>query len=163
MYKYFIPLLLSCAIWACQSDHSQQDSQTGSQQIVQSNLSSTPDVTIQKDTTPRPEVTEKGITLATDEKVLDLLNELPEVITANNYIDSLTNHKKGISLMIGKKPTADNPFFQIRAGYNGPEQFEPYYNFYVNALTLKIEVDDVVEGKRLDLAEWRKLRKKRGF
>jgi hypothetical protein len=88
-------------------------------------------------------------------KILDTISKLPEVINRSNYIDSLTNHKQGISLTI-EKPDSGQSDYQVRAGYIGEIRFETYYNFYVNPVTLEIKIDDVVNGEIVALSKWRK-------
>ncbi len=95
-----------------------------------------------------------------ENKILDILSKLPEWEKANNYIDSLTKHKHGLSVTT-EKPSKDKPDYYIRAGYNGEERFETYFHFYVNPQTFEIKIMDLVDGDIVPLNVWRKRELKR--
>ena len=42
----------------------------------------------------------------------------------------------------------------VRAGYNGDERFETYYQFYVNPATMEIKVYDVVNDEKMTVKEY---------
>lgn len=97
-----------------------------------------------------------------EDKILDAIRKLPEVIEREKYLDSLTNHKGHISVMVVSKPSKSQPYYWVKVGYDNELRFETYYNFYVyNAGkgNLEIKYYDVVSGKAITLKEWRKSRK----
>ena len=101
----------------------------------------------------------KGIdttNLPTDDKVFDRIMEIAEVKESNRQIDSLSEHKKGVALMIVERPADGVPYFSVKVGYDGDTRFETYYLFYVDAKTLEVKVEDIVSGEVLSLDEWRK-------
>jgi hypothetical protein len=94
-----------------------------------------------------------------ENKILDLLFSLPEVKMSDRFVDSLTNHRHGISMRIVHRPNRLEKYYTIDAGYNSSERFENYYNFYVWPDKMIIKIVDSYTGRLLTLAEWRKKRK----
>jgi hypothetical protein len=85
-----------------------------------------------------------------ENRITHELMKLPFVIKSNEHIDSLSNHRHGISFMMDA-PNVDE---SVQAGYNGGERFETYYRFLVNPKTMEIKVYDPVEDKVLSLKEY---------
>lgn len=75
-------------------------------------------------------------------KITDTLMQLSFVRESNRYIDSVSDHKHGISFITD---TANNEI-SVMAGYNGEERFETYYNFNINPVTFEIKVMDAGSG-----------------
>lgn len=92
-----------------------------------------------------------------EEKVMAAVMELPESQQAQNYIDSISNHKKGLGGIIDG-PEPGKPEYAVRVGFNGDERFETYYFFYVDTITFKVKIQDVAMDTILPIEEWRKLR-----
>jgi len=90
----------------------------------------------------------------TENSIRDTIMSLPEVKVKNALIDSISNHKNGISLII-EKPTESEKDFYIQAGYNAEERFETYFHFYFNPQTKVISVMDIMDGKKISLEKWR--------
>lgn len=90
-----------------------------------------------------------------EDKILDKVYKLPEVREKELFIDSMTNHKSGISLIIYKKPTPKESYYWVQAGYDNKIRFEPYLNFYVFKKNLEIKYYDPSNGHVLTLDEWR--------
>jgi hypothetical protein len=88
--------------------------------------------------------------------IMDKLFELPEVKRKWKFVDSLTGHKKGISMRVMKRPEGVSNYYWIAVGYDSDLKFETYYNFYVWPDQMTIRYFDTVDGKILTLAEWRK-------
>lgn len=84
----------------------------------------------------------------------DLL-KLPFVLKTDSYIDSLTEHRRGISFMLDSAASNENEI-SVQAGYNGPERFETYYRFFVNPKTREIKVYDPVSDKKLSVKQYLK-------
>jgi hypothetical protein len=97
---------------------------------------------------------------AKGEAILKLIQQLPEFKKSDKYIDSLTNHKKGLDALIFK-PAKGEKNYNVQVGYNGTERFETYYNFYVDSTSYAIKVSDVIEGDIVPLDEWRMREAKR--
>jgi hypothetical protein len=81
--------------------------------------------------------------------------KLPFVIKSSNYIDSFSNHQRGIAFMMDE-PQENETDVSVQAGYNGGERFETYYRFFVNPKTMEIKVYDPVEDKKLTIKEYLK-------
>ncbi len=95
-----------------------------------------------------------------EEKILRLIKDLKEVKASDKYIDSFSNHKKGIATLIFR-PTNGLKDYNVQAGYNGDNRFETYYNFFVDSATYKIKIQDPVQGDIVPMDEWRKREEKR--
>lgn len=92
---------------------------------------------------------------ALESKITDALMKLPFVLKSNNYIDSFSNHQRGIAFMMDA-PQENETDISVQAGYNGGERFETYYRFFVNPKTMDIKVYDPVEDKKLTIKEYLK-------
>lgn len=88
-------------------------------------------------------------------RIKDTLMRLSFVKESNRYIDSISEHKKGISFITD---TANNEI-SVMAGYNGSERFETYYNFTINPGTFDIKVLDPASGEFVTVAEYLKRNK----
>jgi len=80
-----------------------------------------------------------------EERITDKIFALPEVKEKGKFIDSLTHHKNGVSIMIYVKPSAKAPYYWVKVGYDGEVKFETYYNSYVYRKGLVIKFLDTVE------------------
>jgi len=101
------------------------------------------------DTTIRP----------TDGMICDRVFALPEVQKQNRFIDSISGHKHGVSLMISERPKSPTGYYWVQVGYNNEERFEVHLNFYVYLPKLNIKIMDTNTGKLYTLAAWRKLKR----
>lgn len=90
----------------------------------------------------------------TEELIEDTIFSLKEVQEKNKLVDSISNHKQSIAIMI-EKPTDKDKEYIINVGYNGNERFETYYIFYFNPETKQISIEDVIGGSKLPLETWR--------
>jgi hypothetical protein len=96
---------------------------------------------------------------AKEKKILEKITQLPEFKRSNAYIDSLTNHKHGLALMIFE-PEKGEKYYYVKAGFNGSDRFETYYNFYVDSAKLTIKIADALDGGDIiPIEEWRKKEK----
>lgn len=94
-----------------------------------------------------------------ENEIMDKIYHLPEVQESQRLIDSLTNHKSGVSMIIFKTPTQDSPYYWIQVGYNGTLRFEPYYNFYVYPQKgNEIKFLNTMTDSIMSLKDWRKTR-----
>jgi hypothetical protein len=99
-----------------------------------------------------------------EEEIDDKIYALPEVKEKGRFIDSLTHHKRGVSIMIVDKPSAKRPYYWVKVGYDSDLRFETYYNFYVYKKGLVVKfLDTTEEDEIIGLQEWRKRRKQRGY
>ncbi|HAO45667.1 MAG TPA: hypothetical protein PLZ45_09420 [Ferruginibacter sp.] len=118
------------------------------------------DVSVTKDSLP-PQVSNEKETsyihrfpdMVLEHKITAALLRLSFVQKSNSYIDSLSNHKQGISFMLD---SAKDNLVSVQAGYNGEQRFETYYHFYVNPRTMEIQVYDPVEDKTRSVKEYLK-------
>ena len=91
-------------------------------------------------------------------RITNKLFALPEVKMKNIFVDSLTNHKKGISMRVMQKPDKLKKYYWIAVGYDSDLRFETYYNFYIWPDNMIIKYLHPYNGRALTLADWRKSR-----
>jgi hypothetical protein len=91
-----------------------------------------------------------------DDIVLNKIYKIPEVRKKDHFVDSITNHKHGISMIIVQRPNAKEPYYVVQVGYNNKIRFEPYYTFYVYKKNLVIKFYDTIQNEIITLEEWRK-------
>ena len=92
-----------------------------------------------------------------EDKILNAIMSLPEVGKSNSYIDSISNHKKGIASIIDAPENGETDY-SVRVGYNGDERFEVYYFFYVNQKTMQIKILDVITNSVMLYEDWHKMK-----
>lgn len=92
-----------------------------------------------------------------EDTVISRVLGLPEVQAKNSFIDSLTGHRHGISIMVVNYPGDEpgHPRWWVQAGYNSDIRFEPYFNFYVYVPDMTIKVLDPNSNKAIGLEAWR--------
>jgi hypothetical protein len=138
MHRYFI-IMLFLVLAACQNP----GEPAGSNKILPG-----------KDTIPDTQVKMRTMkpALPLADILLDSLNRLPFIITSNRYIDSFSHHRNGMAYIIDSTEKT----WMIRAGFNGRERFESYYQFYVNPHTKEIKVYDAVNDEQIPLSDYMK-------
>lgn len=88
--------------------------------------------------------------------------QLEEVVSKNKLIDSISNHKNGISLMSDSLQIDKVNYYEIKAGYNSEIRYETYYIFYVEKGNCNnIKIFEPIEGNIIKLSEWRINNKKK--
>ena len=92
---------------------------------------------------------------ALENKITDTLMKLSFVKKSNGYIDSFSNHAKGMSFVMD---TVGNKV-SIMAGYDGIERFETYYNFEIDPSTMEIRIMDMESGRMIPVKQYIKQRK----
>ena len=98
-----------------------------------------------------------SLVLTLEDKIMDAVMSLPEVKKANAYIDSISNHKKGIAGIMSE-PEKGETDYGVRVGYNGEERFEVYYFFYVDPKNFQIKILNIITDSVISVEEWRKLK-----
>ncbi|MBK6826414.1 MAG: hypothetical protein IPG86_05925 [Chitinophagaceae bacterium] len=107
-----------------------------------------PETVTGKDTTAvLGPVNEEPMPVAKETAVTDTLLTIPFIIKSNNYIDSFSNHRHGIAFITD---TTDRTYL-VKAGYNGDDRFETYYDFEIDKNSGEIKVMDPVEGDYIPL------------
>lgn len=97
---------------------------------------------------------EEEIPAETEDKLFEIISLLPEFQESSKYIDSLTNHTKGISLMFDKSIDKVSEFY-ITVGFNGEIRFETYYRFLIDTTDWKVKIKDVFAGDYVPVEIWR--------
>lgn len=111
------------------------------------------DQNVQQDTIVKKEIVSE--VTSEEDKMVNAVLALPEVEQVNQYIDSISDHKKGVAAICDGKEEGSNDVC-VRVGYNGDERFEVYYFFYVDPVNMRIKIQDIVNDTILPIEEWRK-------
>ena len=141
MMKTILSTLLLCCLLACNSSSDKTATTNDSLSVVK------------KDSVSQYIHTVSDTTL--EKRITDTLMTLPFVKKSDAYIDSFSHHKHGMSFMVDSLGSGDQEVF-VRAGYNGDERFETYYQFYVVPNTLEIKVYDVINDAKMTVKEYMK-------
>jgi len=97
-------------------------------------------------------------TIVSDEiqnKILGILEKLPEFNRIQNTIDSISNQKKGVATIIEKSDLSEAPGYRVQAGFNGDDRFETFMTFYINSKTFEVKIFSTQSNEVLSLEEWR--------
>ena len=90
-----------------------------------------------------------------DTAIKTIMN-LPETKRQAKYVDSISNHKKGISIMVDSLKIKDENYYEIKTGYDGEFHWETYNIFYVNRKNCKeVLVNDTILGDIIPIDIWR--------
>ena len=92
---------------------------------------------------------------AQEKKVLKLINELPEIKKENARRQKL-GVKHLLKAFIQNTPTKEKKYYSVSVGEDLGDQLRTYDWYTVNPKTFVIKYDDIIEGKSISLAEWRK-------
>lgn len=130
-------LILSGALFVLACNNSKDNKENGNQ-----------DTTV---LTGQAELATDQVPPATD-PITDTLMKLPFIIKSNNYIDSFSNHKHGIAFI----SDTTGQEISVKAGYNGDERFETYYEITIDRKTGEIKVLDPIEGDHIPLKDYLK-------
>ncbi len=91
-----------------------------------------------------------------ESRIADTLMKLSFVKKTDHYMDSLTDHKHGISFIMDSVGTNE---VSVIAGYNGPERFETYYSFAIYPKTFDIMIEYPDTGELVPIEQYIKLNK----
>ena len=140
---------ISMVLTACKS-HPKEQTKTD-------NETDTVAIQVEQDSllVPEKEMPDENMSLGIEDKIIKRISRIPEVQQRSEYIDSLTDHKHGLSYMVDKLE-GDNPEYYVQVGYSGEIRFETYYYFYVDTTDWSVRIEDIIEGDVVSLKEWRK-------
>lgn len=97
------------------------------------------------------------VNLSTEDSVKSIILALPEVKAKDHVYDSITNRVQHIVLNISAPDTITN-LYKVEAGYQGNNRFQPHFYFYVDLPNKLIYIEDLEQGDRTTLDEWRRRR-----
>lgn len=142
-------LTLSLVLAACKG-HRKEQTKTD-------NETDTVAIQVEQDSllVPEEEIQDENMSLGIEDKIIKRISRIPEVQQRSEYIDSLTDHKQGLSYLVDKLE-GDNPDYYVQVGYSGEIRFETYYYFYVDTTDWSVRIEDIIEGDVVSLKEWRK-------
>lgn len=105
----------------------------------------------------------RNVTCNKDMAIKTIL-ELPETKKQAKYIDSISNHKKGISIIIDSLEIEKNFYYELKTGYNGELHWETYSIYYINHKDCtQILVNDIITGDFISINNWRNKKKQKNM
>jgi hypothetical protein len=90
-----------------------------------------------------------------EKKVLKLINDLPE-IKRENARRQKVGVKHLLKAFIQNTPTKEKNYYSVSVGEDLGFQLRTYDWYTVNPKTFVVKYEDMIEGKTISLAEWRK-------
>jgi len=95
------------------------------------------------------------VNLNAEDSVRSMILALPEVKAKDHIYDSITNRMQHILLHISSPDTVTH-LYRVEAGYQGNNRFQPHFYFYVDLANRLIYIEDLQNGDRTTLDEWRR-------
>ena len=83
------------------------------------------------------------------EKVLGLVAKLPEVITADKYVQKVTKGKRHLFRYLASEPTKEEPYYDVKVAEDNGSAYHTHFIFHVQPKTHKIFYMDTATGKLL--------------
>ncbi len=90
-----------------------------------------------------------------DEKVLNLIASLPEVVQADTYIIKVTKHHRHLETYIDSSPTKQDNNYRLTVAEDNGMNLVPHFKFIVDAKTYAISYWDVANDRNIQLSVWR--------
>jgi len=95
------------------------------------------------------------VNLNAEDSVKNIILALPEVKAKDHVYDSISNRMQRILLHISE-PDSVTHLYKVEAGYQGNNRFQPHFYFYVDLPNKLIYIEDLEQGDRTTLDEWRR-------
>ena len=97
----------------------------------------------------------QGQKCSNEDEAIKIISSLPEVRKQENIIDSVTNHKHGVSYIVEDEKINKKEYIRIKTGYNGEFRWETYYIFYIDKKACSLYYYDTINGNLLTIEQWR--------
>ena len=94
----------------------------------------------------------------TEQKVIDEVWKLKEVIELDATIRKKTNEQRGLSTFIASEPSDDQEYYGVSVAEDNGASYATYFQFHVYP-DFSIRYYDVVEDQERSLKEWRESKK----
>ena len=95
---------------------------------------------------------------ASEDKIMDQVWALKEVIDLNASIRKKTGNKRGLNTRISSEPSDDQEYYGVTVAEDNGASYATYYEFHIYP-DYSIRYYDIVEDQELTLEEWRKSNK----
>jgi len=96
-----------------------------------------------------------------EEKIIDSIFKLPEIIKRAKYIEQETKGKRHLKVWVSDIPhLPDQKYYWVKAGEDNGSSLVTHFSFYVYADSMRIMYYDINDDKELTLSEWRKVNSK---
>ncbi len=94
----------------------------------------------------------------TEQKIIDLVWKLKEVIELDATIRKKTNEQRVLSTFISSEPSDDQEYYAVSVAEDNGASYATYFQFHVYP-DFSIRFYDVVEDQERSLKEWRESKK----
>jgi len=99
---------------------------------------------------------DKNRKTALEDKVIDKIAMLPEVIRADAYCKKKSKGKRHLVTFVSANPDKEGNYYLVKVAEDNGSAFHAWYLFAVYPGTYKVEFFDSVNGKYVPLQVWRK-------
>lgn len=97
-------------------------------------------------------------------KVKNIIDTTQEYKEAWRVIDSASNHKSAVSMMVDPNQNTKDSVFSVYVGRNHSDRFERFFAWEVDVKNRKVVgCVDAISGQTIPLQEYRKRNKENGF
>jgi hypothetical protein len=118
--------------------------------------------TVSEQDTPQPDakptMTPAERKESSEDKIMDKVWAIQEVIDLDKTIRKKTKNKRGLSTRISSEPSDDQEYYGVTVAEDNGESYATYYEFHIYP-DYSIRYYDVVEDRELTLEDWRKSNK----
>jgi hypothetical protein len=91
-----------------------------------------------------------------EDKLLNLIYNLPEVKERANYVEKQTNGERHLNITIIQTPEEpDDKSYWLKVGEDNGTNFVTHFTFSVNPDTFEVKYYDVINDTLVSLATWR--------
>jgi hypothetical protein len=91
-----------------------------------------------------------------EDKVIDMIARLPEVIKTDDYCKKLSKGKRHLVTMIGGYPSTGENYYLVKVAEDNGTAFHTWFLFAVYPKSYKIEYYDTMNDRYIPLRIWRK-------
>lgn len=92
----------------------------------------------------------------TDSSVNSLIERLPEFKNLELRFKEKLDLSHHLALFSNRRPSAGFRFYEMQAGDDNPDRFEPMYDFYVDLKDSAVFFHDTISDSVLTISQWRK-------
>ena len=95
---------------------------------------------------------------AFEDKVVKTVVKYKKIQALNHFIDSVSRHKHGVSMMFTGRPHDNVSYYYLEVGYDTEGRFITAYSFYIYKEGFIIKSIDPQSMKQISIEKWSKLK-----
>jgi len=95
---------------------------------------------------------------AFEDKVVKTVMKYKKIQALNHFIDSVSRHRHGVSMMFTGRPHDNINYYYLEVGYDTEDRFITTYSFYIYKKGFIIKSIDPRSMKQISIDKWGKLK-----